>query len=136
MPAMKIGQVAKRAGVSVETIRFYEREGLLEQPARRPSGYREYSEEVIRKIRFIKRAKTLGFTLKGIAGLLALKHDPGRKACEVKRTAEDLASEITERISTLERMRETLEELARACSGEGGTNECSILDALDKEIGL
>ena len=136
MPALRIGQVARRAGVSVETVRYYEHEGLLEEPARRPSGYCEYSEEVIRKIQFIKRAQTLGFTLSGIAGLLALKHDPGRKACEVKLAAKDLASEITERISTLERMRETLAEFARACSGEGGTNECSILDALDKEIGL
>ena len=79
MAALKIGQIAKGAGVSVETVRFYEREGLLEQPARRPSGYREYSEEVVRKIRFIKRAQTLGFTLKGISRVLALKLDPRRE---------------------------------------------------------
>ncbi len=119
MAALKIGQIAKGAGVSVETVRFYEREGLLEQPARRPSGYREYSEEVVRKIRFIKRAQTLGFTLKGISGLLALKLDPRRSVREVKQAAEDLIAEITERIATLERMREVLKELTRACSGQG-----------------
>ena len=134
MAALKIGQIATGAGVSVETVRFYEREGLLEQPARRLSGYREYSEEVVRKIRFIKRAQTLGFTLKGISGLLALKLDPRRSAREVKQAAEDLIAEITERIATLERMREVLKELTRACSGQGRTSECSILDALDQEV--
>ncbi len=134
MAALKIGQIAKGAGVSVETVRFYEREGLLEQPARRLSGYREYSEEVVRKIRFIKRAQTLGFTLKGISRLLALKLDPRRSAREVKQAAEDLTAEITERIATLERMREVLKELTRACSGQGGTSDCSILDALDQEV--
>ncbi len=134
MAALKIGQIAKGAGVSVETVRFYEREGLLEQPARRLSGYREYSEEVVRKIRFIKRAQTLGFTLKGISRLLALKLDPRRSAREVKQAAEDLTAEITERIATLEWMREVLKELTRACSGQGGTSDCSILDALDQEV--
>ncbi len=134
MAALKVGQIAKGAGVSVETVRFYEREGLLGQPARRPSGYRQYSEEVVRKIRFIKRAQTLGFTLKGISGLLALKLNPRRSARGVKQAAESLTAEITERIATLERIREVLNELTRACSGQGGTSECSILDALDQEV--
>ncbi len=133
MKPLRIGRVAKLTGVTVETVRFYEREGLLEQPPRRPSGYREYPEEVVRQIRFIKRAQQLGFTLKGIAELLALKHDPSRSACEVKQGAERLIAEITGRISTLNRMRDALSELTRACAGEGTTSECSILDALDQE---
>ena len=133
MKPLRIGRVAKRTGVTVETVRFYEREGLLEQPLRRPSGYREYPEEVVRQIRFIKRAQQLGFTLKGIAELFALKHDPSRSACEVKQGAERLIEEITDRISTLDRMRDSLSELTRACSGDGTTRECSILDALDRD---
>lgn len=136
MKPLRIGEVAKRTGVSVETVRFYEREGLLAKPARLPSGYREYPEEVLYRIRFIKRAKKLGFSLKGIAELLALRHDPSRSACEVREAAERLIAEIEERISTLELMRSSLVELTRACTGAGTTRECSILDALDREATL
>lgn len=128
---LKIGEVARRTGVSVETVRYYEREGILEPPARRPSGYRAYPEEAVRRVRFVKRAQQLGFSLKAIAELLALRHDPKGRACQVKRSAAALVAEIDERIATLARMRDALAALEQACDGRGSASRCSILDALD-----
>ena len=128
---LKIGEVARRTGVSVETVRYYEREGILEPPARRPSGYRAYPEEAVRRVRFVKRAQQLGFSLRAIAELLAQRHDPKGRACRVKRTSAALVAEIDERIATLTRMRDALAALERGCSGRGPASRCSILDALD-----
>ena len=83
MDTLSIGQVARRAGVGVETVRFYEREGLLEEPPRRASGYRQYSEQVVKRIHFIKRAQKLGFSLKEIAELLLLRVDAQEKDLRV-----------------------------------------------------
>ena len=88
MAELSIGQVAQRAGVGIETIRFYEREGLIADPPRKPSGYREYSPEVVRRITFIRRAKDLGFSLKEIGELLGLKVHPRSGCAAVKRNAE------------------------------------------------
>lgn len=129
--ALKIGEVARRTGVSVETVRYYEREGILAPPARRPSGYRAYPEEAVRRVRFAKRAQQLGFSLKAIDELLALRHDPKGRACRVKRSAAALVAEIDERIATLARMRDALAALEEACDGRGSASRCSILDALD-----
>ena len=92
-PSLTIGTVAKRAGVPIDTIRYYEREGLLPEPLRRASGYRSYNETAIRQLRFIRRAKDLGFTLEEIRDLLALSSDRrgGVKAVR-KRTEQRLAS--------------------------------------------
>ncbi len=128
---LRIGEVARRTGVSVETVRYYEREGILEPPARRPSGYRTYPEEAVRRIRFVKRAQQLGFSLKAIAELLALRHDPKGRACEVKRTAGALVAEIDDRIATLARIRDALATLEQGCDGRGPAARCTILDALD-----
>src|SRR4028118_999620 len=84
MTPLTIGQVARRAGIGIETVRFYEREGLLEGPDRRASGYRQYGEDVVRRLRFIRRAKELGFTLREIADLLSLKHDPTATRTDVR----------------------------------------------------
>src|SRR2546428_13493442 len=81
MGTLSIGQVARRAGVGIETVRFYEREGLLEVPPRRASGYRQYSGQVVKRIHFIKRAQKLGFSLKEITELLRLRVD-GQTSCE------------------------------------------------------
>jgi DNA-binding transcriptional MerR regulator len=95
METLSIGQVARRAGVGVETIRFYERVGLLEEPPRRASGYRVYSEQVIKCIRFIKRAQQLGFSLKEITELLLLRVD-GQTSCEeVKQHTEAKIARVT-----------------------------------------
>jgi MerR family copper efflux transcriptional regulator len=134
MEPLTIGQVAKCAGVGVETIRFYEREGLIAQPKRRPSsGYRQYLPEAVRRVRFIRHAKELGFTLKEIQELLDLRVDPTSTCADVRKRARDKASDIEERIASLEQMKAALDRLARKCRGRGPTTECPILEELDRE---
>jgi MerR family transcriptional regulator, copper efflux regulator len=133
MKHMTIGQVAQRAGMGVETVRFYEREGLLNRPARSPSsGYRLYEEEVIARLLFIMRAKELGFTLSEIKELLSLRVDPGTCCEDVKARAEVKIADIDERIRTLQRMRKALLRLTRECGGP----DCPILEALDGHLRL
>ncbi|MBI2897941.1 MAG: heavy metal-responsive transcriptional regulator [Deltaproteobacteria bacterium] len=133
MESMTIGQVANAAGVGVETVRFYEREGLLAKPPRRPSGYRQYPPVAVRRIRFIKRAKDLGFTLGEIRELLALRVDPRTTCGDVRDRAEAKIADIDGKLLALQRMRAALVDLTKACSGRGPTSECPILDALDEE---
>lgn len=133
MEIFSIGQVARRAGVGVETVRFYEREGLLEEPARRASGYRQYSEEVIKQIRFIKRAQQLGFSLKEILELLTLRVDGETSCGQVKeRTAAKLA-EVEQKMVELQRMQQALLQVASLCEAEGPKSRCPLLDALDQD---
>lgn len=133
MKSLTIGQVAKRAGIGVETVRFYEREGLLGQPERRPSGYRQFDEGIVARLQFIRRAKELGFTLKEIKELLSLKVDPSTTCAEVKGRAEAKIADIEARIESLKRMKRALVKLTRACTGRRETSDCPILDALDGE---
>lgn len=133
MSPLSIGQVARRAGVGVETVRFYEREGLLDEPARRASGYRQYEESTIGRLRFVRRAKELGFTLKEIKELLSLRLDPSTTCADVKRRAEVKISDVEEKIRTLQRMKKALMRLTKACAGRGPISDCPILDALDPE---
>jgi len=133
MKHLTIGQVAKRAGIGVETVRFYEREGLLEEPQRRPSGYRQFEEGVVSRLRFIRRAKELGFTLKEIKELLSLKLDPQTTCADVKGQAEAKIADIEGKIESLRRMKQVLVKLAKACSGRSETRDCPILEALDGE---
>lgn len=133
MNSLTIGQLAKSAGVGVETVRFYERKGLLAEPNRRPSGYRQYGEEVVNRLRFIKRAKELGFTLSEIKDLLSLRLDPTTTCADVKQRAEEKIDDIEAKIRTLRRMKNALMKVTKACSGRGGTSECPILEALDKD---
>jgi MerR family mercuric resistance operon transcriptional regulator len=133
MKPLTIGQVAKRTGIGVETVRFYERKGLLEEPARRPSGYRQFDEGIVARLRFVRRAKELGFTLKEIKELLSLKLDPSTTCADVKSRAEVKIEDIEQRIRTLQRMKRALAKLTKACSGRGKTSDCPILDALDNE---
>ncbi len=131
MKPLTIGQVAKRTGIGVETVRFYEREGLLEEPKRRPSGYRQFDEGIVIRLRFIRRAKELGFTLNEIKELLSLKHDPSTTCADMKGRAEAKIKDIDQRIRTLRRMKQALAKLTRACSGRGKIQGCPILEALD-----
>lgn len=133
MQTLTIGQLAERAGVGVETVRFYERKGLLEEPDRRASGYRQYDESVASRLRFIRRAKGLGFTLKEIKDLLELRLDPSTTCADVKSRADAKIADIDSRIQTLQRMKRALETLAEECRGQGKSSECPILDALDGE---
>lgn len=132
MKPLTIGQLARRAGVGVETVRFYEREGLLEEPARRSSGYRQYDEEVVRRLQFIKRAKALGFTLGEIADLIAIRIDPSTTRAEVRQRAETKLAAIKAKIHDLRQMQTALCRLVEACDGHGTLAGCPILDALDE----
>jgi MerR family mercuric resistance operon transcriptional regulator len=131
MKPLTIGQLAKRADVGVETVRFYEREGLLEEPDRRESGYRQYDESVVRRLEFIRRAKELGFTLKEIKELLSLKIDPSTTCADVKERAETKISDIEQKIRTLQRMKRALVKVTKSCSGSGSTSDCPILEAIE-----
>lgn len=128
---LSIGTVSRRAGVGIDTIRYYERRGLLAEPERRPSGYRLYDERVIQRLRFVRHAKELGFTLDEIGELLSLRLDPGRDCSEVKKTAVTRLADIEGKIKSLQRMRRALRKVSEACSGKGSTSECPILEALE-----
>lgn len=135
-PATKgltIGQLAKAAGIGVETVRFYEREGLLAKPPRRRSGYRQFPPDSVRRVLFIRRAKELGFTLKEIGELLSLRVDPSTTCADVRSMARAKIVDIDARMAELDRMKAALERLARSCRGQGPSSECPILDALDAE---
>ncbi len=130
MQQMTIGTVARLADVGVETIRFYERKGLIPEPPRTESGYRQYPEETVSRIRFIKRAKELGFSLKEIGELLALRISPAATCEDIRVRAESKIADIEERVQTLHRMRKALAKLTAACRGGGSVSECPILEAL------
>ena len=130
MTLLSIGKIAKQAGISVETIRFYERKGLLQEPQRKESGYRQYQEEDVRKLVFIQHAKNLGFSLNEIRDLMSLQTDSKSTSREVKDLAEHKLQDIEEKIKMLQRMRRTLKHLVDKCPGKGPTSECPILDAL------
>lgn len=129
---LTIGRLAKRAGVGIDTVRFYERRGLLPPPERTPAGYRLYPAAIVDRIRFIRRAKDLGFSLDEIGALLDLQDHGGRKST-VKALTQRKLAEIDARIADLARMREVLQALDRRCSGHGDVAGCPIIDALAGE---
>lgn len=133
MQALTIGAVARGAQVGVETVRFYEREGLIDEPPRRRSGYRQYPADTVRRVLFIRRAKDLGFTLKEIGELLSLRVEPRTTCADVRELATAKIGDIERKIAELERMKAALARLARSCRGKGPTSECPILDALDDQ---
>lgn len=130
---LTIGKVATEASVGIETIRFYEREGLIDDPPRRASGYRNYPRDTILRLRFIKRAKELGFSLKEIKELLTLKLATGTTCNQMKAQADQKIDDIKSKIRTLQRMKRELKKLSSACGGKGSISECPILDALEQE---
>ena len=132
MQTLSIGQLARKAGVNVETIRFYERKGLIPEPPRRESGYRQYAKSEVARLKFIKRAQELGFTLKEIAELLALRVDPQTTCAEVKNQAETKIARIDEKLRALEKMKAALVMLAGTCTGAGPISDCPILDYLEE----
>ena len=127
-----IGQIAKQSGVSVETIRYYEKEGLLEKPERKDSGYRQYNGDAIDRLFFIQQAKELGFSLKEIGELLSIKSDVNTVCSDVKHLAEDKLSDIQSKIKMLRRMEKSLKKLVEACPGKAPISACPILDSLGK----
>lgn len=131
MTGMTIGRVAERAGVGVETIRFYERRGLIQQPARpRSGGYRSYDVDIVERIRFIRQAQQLGFSLREIAELLSLRADPGADCADVRAQAVARRMEVERKIAQLQHIRSALDELIATCPGGGALRACTIIDAL------
>ena len=128
---LTIGKVARLAGVGIETIRFYEREGLIAEPPRKESGYRQYGAASVSRLRFIHRAKALGFSLKEIKELLFLRLDPGTTCDSILGRAEKKIQEVEEKIQTLQQMKKALEALAAACPGQGPVSECPIIGVTD-----
>ena len=128
-----IGKLANQAGVGIDTVRFYERRGLLPKPQRTASGYRLYDEASISRIRFVRRAKQLGFTLDEIEILLQLQDKGGRKS-EVKSITTRKLAQIDAKIADLSRMREVLTVLASECSGQGSIASCPIIEAIAEDL--
>ena len=129
---LRIGELAKKTGVSVETLRFYEKQGLLQTPHRSDSGYRLYDQQTLKQVSFILRAKAVGFSLKDIADLLALEVNREQETCEsVKSFAEAKLQEIENKLLELQRMRDALQQITDACcGGEKSATHCTILTAL------
>jgi MerR family transcriptional regulator, copper efflux regulator len=135
MKGMTIGQVARRSRVNIETLRYYERRGLMPDPPRRNSGYRDYPPQAVARIRFIKHAQEVGFTLAEIKELLSLRVDPHTTCGDIRRKAENKIMEVEQKIGGLQAMKEALVRLKSSCKGRGPSSECPILDALDSDGG-
>lgn len=135
---MRIGEVARRTGLSVAAIRYYERLGLLRRASRAPSGYREFSPDVVRCLEFIRRAQELGFSLLEIQQLLVLRLDPASPAAEVRARVESKLESVGAKMRELKRLEDALQTLKNACCAGGvraDVTGCPILDALDGVTG-
>jgi MerR family transcriptional regulator, copper efflux regulator len=128
---LKIGEVAELGRVNLQTIRYYEREHLLPEAPRLSSGYRVFTDDTVRRVRFIKRAQELGFTLAEIRELLSLRVDHERDSGNVRELAVNKISDIEAKIRTLQAMKGALEHLITRCSGHGPASECPILESID-----
>lgn len=130
---MKIGQLAQRSGVGIDTVRYYEREGLLPKPSRLASGYRSYDLGDLKRLRFVRRGKALGFTLPEIRELLALSSHAGEDMAAMKAAAQQKLADVERRLQELARIRDGLRTLIAACPGHGDLGRCPILNALVEE---
>lgn len=133
MASLRISELARHAGVNIETVRYYERRGLIPAPPRTRSGYRQYAPTSVRRIVFIKRAQTLGFTLDEIGALLALRVTRDTRCDAVAGQAEHAMARIDVKVRSLSRMRAALTSLIQQCREHHPTDECPILEALDGE---
>ena len=133
MKSLTIGHLAKQAGVNLETVRFYERRGLLPRPPRSASGYRLFPADAARRLRFIGRAQELGFSLNEIRELLSLRVSRTTRSADIRERAEAKVADIEARIRSLESMRRTLRRLTKVCDGCAPATECPILESLDRE---
>lgn len=128
---LRTGEVARRSGVNVQTLRYYERRRLVKEPERRPSGYREYPAETVKLIRFIKRAQQLGFSLSEIEELLRLREDQRSSCAAVRAAASAKIEDIDRKMESLRAMKLALTVLVGSCQSDGSTRQCPILEALD-----
>lgn len=129
-----IGQLAQKVGVNIQTIRYYEKFGLIEKNIEEESGYRKYSESDVEKMQFIRRAKDLGFTLKEISELLSLKIEPTTKCKEIRKITDERIASIELKIFELNKMKDALSKVAKMCDKPNAPIcECPILNALSSE---
>jgi MerR family mercuric resistance operon transcriptional regulator len=133
MDALTIGQVAKQAAVHIETLRYYERRGLVARPRRSAANYRLYPRQTVRQLRFVKRAQELGFSLQEIKSLLSLRAGSKVRCGAVRERAVAKIDDIDRKIRSLAAMRKALAKLVAECAGRGPVSDCPILDALDAE---
>ena len=133
MQAFTISRAAQAAGVGVETIRFYERRGLIEQPPKPgSSGYRQYSAETVQRVRFIRKAQEIGFSLREIQELLWLRSDPSADCRDVREKARAKVDEVDSKMAELKKVREALKKVIASCPGQGALEGCTILEALQE----
>jgi Hg(II)-responsive transcriptional regulator len=128
---LTIGQVATAADVNIQTIRYYERRGLFPTPRRTSAGYRQYADDAVARLRFIKHAQELGFSLKEIQELLGLRVRHGGACDVVERKTRQKIDVVQQRIRDLQHMRRTLERLAAACAVRRPTADCPMLEVLE-----
>jgi len=133
MKPLTIGHLAREAGVNLETVRYYERQGLLAKPPRSASGYRLFPSDAARRLRFIRRARELGFSLKEIRELLSLRVSRRTTSADIRTRAEAKIVDIEAKIKSLESMEKTLRKLTRVCDGCSPVAQCPILESLDGE---
>lgn len=129
MDRLTIGKLAEAGGVGIDTVRFYERTGLIRKPARSAAGYRLYAAEEIRRLRFIRRAKALGFSLEDITELLHLNDGQGSRA-SVRALARQRLDEIERKLRELQALQQSLRTLVQHCDGKGGLAGCPIIEAV------
>lgn len=127
MTSMKIGEIAKRSGIGIETIRFYEREGLLLEPERRPSGYRQYDQSTVERLEYIRRAKELGFTLAEIRELLELSFAAHAGCDHIRQRAEAKVADIEDKIRSLQQMKRSLGKIVQRCRTKNSTEDCPLV---------
>ncbi len=132
MKALRISEVAKQSDVGIETIRYYERQGLLAEPDRRPSGYRQYDAAVVARLQFIRRAKELGFTLAEIKELLGLWFDVRTKCVHVRQRAAQKITNIEYKIRSLQKMKRSLKKIISQCENRDAVAECPLWLGLDE----
>jgi len=133
MNLLSRSQLAKAVDVNIETLRYYERRGLIPAPQRKDSGYRQYSPDYVVRLHFIQKAKALGFRLEEIKQLLSLRVDPQTSCDQVRERAEAKLAEIEQKITELKKMKGALQKLAASCHSGGPAGECPILEALESE---
>lgn len=132
MTAMKIGEVAKRSNIGIETIRYYEREGLLLEPERRPSGYRQYDESTVERLEYIRRAKELGFTLAEVRELLELSFVAHAGCDHIRQRAEEKVADIEGKIRSLQQMKRSLGKIVAQCRAKNLKDDCPLVHKTKK----
>jgi MerR family copper efflux transcriptional regulator len=130
---LTIGRLAQQGGVTIQTVRYYERRGLIPKPNRSPSGYRLYDRGTIRRLGFVRKAQLLGFSLHEIGELLSLRVRPGTTCADIRKKAHQKIATVDEKICKLSQIRGALAKLASDCRGKGPTSECPILETLDAD---